>query len=107
MLEKGETSFYSVKEGATYYYDIPAKAQVKKPGQDSFIILDNIRKSTEVFKNSGVSLQDIGDGILNLEFRSKMNTIGGDVLAGLNKAIDLLKKTFKDWLLEIKHPTFL
>ena len=65
MLEKGETSFYTVKEGETYYYDIPAKAQVKKPGQDSFIILDNIRKSTEVFKNSGVSLQDIGDGILN------------------------------------------
>merc|ERR1711916_349711 len=47
MLEKGETSFYTVKDGATYYYDIPAKAQTKKPGQDSFIILDNIRKSNE------------------------------------------------------------
>ena len=95
MLAKGETSFYSIKEGATYYYDIPSKAQVKKPGQDSFIILDNIRKSTEVFKNSGVSVQDIGDGILNLEFRSKMNTIGGDVLTGLNKAIDLAEKDFQ------------
>ena len=95
MLEKGETSFYTVKEGATYYYDIPAKAQIKKPGQDSFIILDNIRKSTEVFKNSGVSLQDIGDGILNLEFRSKMNTIGGDVLTGLNRAIDIAEKDFQ------------
>ena len=95
MLAKGETSFYSVKEGATHYYDIPLKKQVKKPGQDSFIILDNIRKSTEVFKNSGVSVQDIGDGILNVEFRSKMNTIGGDVLTGLNKAIDLAEKDFQ------------
>ena len=106
MLAKGETSFYTVKEGATYYYDIPAKAQVKKPGQDSFIILDNIRKSTEVFKNSGVSLQDIGDGILNLEFRSKMNTIGGDVLTGLNRAIDIAEKDFQGLVVGNQAPNF-
>jgi len=95
MLAKGETSFYTVKEGATYYYDIPAKAQVKKPGQDSFIILDNIRKSNEVWKNSGAVIEDLGDGILNLEFQSKMNTIGGDVLAAINKAIDLAETNYQ------------
>jgi|TARA_B110000046_G_scaffold115971_1_gene123011 3-hydroxyacyl-CoA dehydrogenase len=89
MLASGETSFYSVKEGATFYYDIPAKSHLKKPGQDSFIILDNIRKTNEVWKNSGAVIQDIGDGILNLEFQSKMNTIGADVLTAINKAIDL------------------
>ncbi len=95
MLAKGSTSFYSVKDGATYYYDVQDKAQTKKPGQDSFIILDNIRKTTEVFKNSGVVIEDLGDGILNCEFQSKMNTIGGDVLAGLNKAVDLAEKDFQ------------
>lgn len=95
MLSNGSTSFYSVKDGATYYYDIPAKTQTKKPGQDAFIILDNIRKSNEVFKNSGVVIEDLGDGILNCEFQSKMNTIGGDVLAGINKAIDLAEKDFQ------------
>ena len=94
MLASGSTSFYSVKDGATYAYDIPKKSQEKIPGQDSFIILDNIRKSNEVFKNSGVVIEDLGDGILNVEFQSKMNTIGGDVLAGLNKAIDLAEKDF-------------
>jgi 3-hydroxyacyl-CoA dehydrogenase len=94
MLEKGETSFYTVKDGATFYYDIPAKSQTKKPGQESFIILDNIRKTTEVFKNKGVVVEDLGDGILNVEFQSKMNTIGGDVLAGLNKAVDIAEKDF-------------
>jgi len=95
MLAKGETSFYSVKDGATHYYDIPEKAQVKKPGQDSFIILDNIRKSNEVWKNSGAVIEDLGDGIINLEFQSKMNTIGGDVLAAVNKAIDLAEKNYQ------------
>ena len=95
MLANGETSFYSVREGATYYYDIPSKSQTKKPGQESFIILDNIRKSNEVWKNAGVIIEDIGDGILNLEFQSKMNTIGGDVLIGINKAIDLAEKEYQ------------
>jgi len=106
MLAKGETAFYTIKEGASYYYDIPTKSQLKKPGQDSFIILDNIRKSTEVFKNSGVSLQDIGDGILNLEFRSKMNTIGEDVLIGLNKAIDIAEKDFQGLIVGNQAPNF-
>ena len=94
MLSSGKDSFYTVKEGNTFYYDIPKKEYVKKPGQDGFIILDNIRQSKEVFKNSGVVVEDLGDGILNVEFRSKMNSIGGDVLSGLNKAIDLAEKDF-------------
>ncbi len=95
MLEKGETSFYTIKNGATYYYDISQKEQLKKPGQDSFIILDNIRKSNMVWENSESVIEDLGDGILNLEFRSKMNTIGGDVLAGINTAIDLAEKNYQ------------
>ena len=95
MLESGSNSFYTVKDGATYTYDIPSKSQVKKPGQDAFIILDNIRESNQVWKNSSVVVEDLGDGILNVEFQSKMNTIGGDVLAGLNKAIDLAEKDYQ------------
>jgi 3-hydroxyacyl-CoA dehydrogenase len=106
MLANGETSFYSVKEGATFYYDIPSKSQIKKPGQDSFIILDNIRKTNEVWKNSGAVIQDLGDGILNLEFQSKMNTIGGDVLAGLNTAIDLAEKNFQGLVVGNQAPNF-
>ena len=95
MLLNNNDSFYTVKEGATHYYDIVTKTQTKKPGQDSFIILDNIRKSNQVWKNSGAVIEDLGDGILNLEFQSKMNTIGGDVLAAVNKAIDLAEKDFQ------------
>ncbi|MDD7887467.1 3-hydroxyacyl-CoA dehydrogenase/enoyl-CoA hydratase family protein [Flavivirga sp. 57AJ16] len=106
MLAAGSKSFYSVKEGATYAYDIPKKTQEKIPGQDAFIILDNIRQSNEVFKNSGVVIEDLGDGILNCEFQSKMNTIGGDVLAGLNKAIDLAEKEYQGLIVANQGPNF-
>ncbi|MFL1012314.1 3-hydroxyacyl-CoA dehydrogenase/enoyl-CoA hydratase family protein [Flavisericum labens] len=95
MLLSGSPSFYTIKDGATCFYDIPSKNQEKVPGQDAFIILDNIRKSNEVFKNADVVIEDLGDGILNCEFQSKMNTIGGDVLAGLNKAVDIAEKDFE------------
>lgn len=95
MLNSGNTSFYSVQDGATYYYDVTAKKQLKKPGQDAFIILDNIRKSNEVWKNTDAVVQDLGDGILNIEFRSKMNTLGGGVIQALNKAVDLAEKDFQ------------
>jgi 3-hydroxyacyl-CoA dehydrogenase len=94
MLASGNRSFYSVKEGATFYYDINSKQQVKKPGQDAFIILDNIRDSKLVWQNAEAIIEDLGDGILNLEFRSKMNTIGSGVLQGINKAIDLAEKEY-------------
>lgn len=94
MLAANNSSFYKIKDGKNYYYDIGEKKYLPVPGQESFIILDNIRKTTEVFKNSGVSVTDLGDGILNVEFTSKMNAIGGDVLAGINKAIDLAETDF-------------
>tara|TARA_R110002049_G_scaffold71370_1_gene183865 strand:+ start:23492 stop:25900 length:2409 start_codon:yes stop_codon:yes gene_type:complete len=95
MLASGNKTFYTVKDGATYAYDIQKKTQEKVPGQDAFIILDNIRKSNKVWKNTDVVIEDLGDGVLNCEFQSKMNTIGGDVLAGLNKAIDLAEKDYQ------------
>ncbi len=95
MLASGNSTFYSVKNGATHYYNCTSKSQEKVPGQDAFIILDNIRESNKVWGNSDASIIDLGDGILNLEFHSKMNTIGGGVLAGINKAIDLAEKEYR------------
>lgn len=95
MIASGSESFYMIKDGFTYYYDIPNKKYLKKSGQEGFIILDNIRPTKTIWKNAEASILDIGDGILNLEFHSKMNTVGGGVLQGINKAIDLAEKDFQ------------
>ena len=95
MLASGNTSFYSIKEGATYFYNIDTKQTAKIPGQDAFIILNNIRESKKVWHNSESIITDLGDGIINLEFTSKMNSIGADVLRGINKAIDLAENGYE------------
>ena len=95
MLAAGHTSFYKVEDGVKKYYDIPSKSYKALPGADAFIILDNIRGNKTIWKNSGASIIDLGDGILNVEFHSKMNTIGGDTLQAINKAIDLAEKDYR------------
>ena len=95
MLEAGFTSFYTIDNGAKKYYDIPSKSYKAVPGTDAFIFLDNIRESKTLWKNAGTTITDLGDGILNLEFHTKMNTIGGEVIQGINKAIDIAEKDFR------------
>jgi 3-hydroxyacyl-CoA dehydrogenase len=92
MLAAGCESFYKVENGTTYYYDLNSKSYQVIPGREAFIILDNIRASKKVWGNSGTTLFDIGDGVLNLEFHTKMNAIGGEVIAGVRKAIDIAEE---------------
>ena len=95
MLAAGNTSFYKVEDGIKKYYDIPSKSYRAIPGADEFIILDNLRANKVLWKNGGASIIDLGDGILNVEFHSKMNTIGGDTLSAINKAIDMAEKDYR------------
>ncbi|WP_187264455.1 3-hydroxyacyl-CoA dehydrogenase/enoyl-CoA hydratase family protein [Pontibacter beigongshangensis] len=95
MLQHGKESFYLVENGQRRYYDIQTHEYKAIPGAENFIILNNLRSNKLVWKNSGASLIDLGDGILNVEFHTKMNTMGGDVVAGLHKGIELAEKEFR------------
>ncbi len=106
MIAGGATAFYKVENGVRNYYDIPSKSYKAIPGTESFIILDTIRANKTVWKNAGTTLTDIGDGILNLEFHTKMNTIGGEVIAGMNTAIELAEKNFKGLVISNEGANF-
>ena len=93
-LAANHTSFYKVVEGKTYYYDTQSKNYQNIPGREGFILLDNLRDKQTVYNNKDFSLIDLGEGIVCAEFHSKMNTIGADVLTGLNKAIDIAEERF-------------
>ncbi|RAJ74012.1 3-hydroxyacyl-CoA dehydrogenase [Chitinophaga dinghuensis] len=94
MLAKGITSFYKVDNGKKFYYDIPSQSYKALPGEGAFIILENY-SSNVIWKNSASRLIDIGDGVVCFDWQTKMNTIGGEVLEGLNKAVDRAEKDFR------------
>lgn len=88
-------TFYKTEKGAKKFYNQASKSYEVIPGTESFVLLDTLRENKPVFKNSGGILHDIGDGVLNLEFTSKMNALGGDVLAAINKSIDIAEKGYR------------
>ncbi len=89
MISDGKESFYKIEGGKKQFYDIQTKTYKSIPGTEEFINLKNLDASNVVWKNTGTTLYDIGDGVLNLEFHTKMNTMGSEVLQGINKSIDI------------------
>jgi 3-hydroxyacyl-CoA dehydrogenase len=95
LAASGIGGFYKVENGRRLFYDVPSKSYKTIPGQESFIILDNLRKTNEVWSNPEATVFDLGDGVLGLEFRSKMNTFGPNVIEGVHKAISLAEQNYR------------
>lgn len=95
MKENGAESFYKIENGRKQFYSIPDKKYIEIPGQIKTIILDHIRNTNTIWSNNECSVLDLGDGIVNIEFHSKMNTLGSGVLAGINKGIEIAEKDFR------------
>jgi 3-hydroxyacyl-CoA dehydrogenase len=69
------------------------------PAPEQQIVLAQLPESSIVWKNNACTVRDIGDGILCCSWQTKMNTIGGEVIQGLNKAIDLAESAYKGLVL--------
>ena len=89
LLAEGHKSFYLEKDHEDYFYHQEEKEYVLVPKSKKEIDLAKVKKQVGVItKNSGASLVDLGDGVLNLEFHSQNNAIGLDIIALINKAIE-------------------
>ena len=92
-MSQKRLSFYKVQDGKRYYYDVATESYKLIPGADSFIILSDFQEKT-IWKNSTCHLVDIGDGVAGFSWNTKMNSIGGEVLEGLNKSIALAEEKY-------------
>ncbi len=86
MLAAGITSWYR-NQGAEFF-DVPWGAYrpvVEAPGM---MTLARIKRANGVVaKNTGASLIDLGDGIACIEFHSKMNTLGEDIVKFVQRTL--------------------
>ncbi|MBI2355531.1 MAG: 3-hydroxyacyl-CoA dehydrogenase [Deltaproteobacteria bacterium] len=80
--------FYKFEDNRNHYYSIADGGYREVPQKPGHISLSILRKSGgEVEKNSGASVIDLGDGVFCLEFHTKMNAIGNEILSMTHKAI--------------------
>ncbi len=107
MLAAGSQTFYKVENGTRKFYDKESQQYQPVAGVENFIILDNLRASGKVlWKNAGASVIDLGDGILNVEFHSKMNSLGTDVIQGLLKGVELAEAGYRGLVVGNDAPNF-
>lgn len=95
MLESGNDSFYQIDDEGRKYYDKNTGSYQIIPGSEELLVLNDLRRNHTIWENKGVSIIDLGDGVLNAEIHTKMNTVDGDVIRGINKAIDLAEKDYR------------
>ncbi len=105
MLAAGNNSFYKVQDGKRYCYDVASKSYKTLPGGDAFLVM-NHKSDKLVWKNSACKVYDLGGDVAGLEWSTKMNSMGGEVLEGINKAIGIAEDKFKGLVIANDGPNF-
>jgi 3-hydroxyacyl-CoA dehydrogenase len=93
MLCTGAKSFYRGPERE--YFDLLANSYEVLEDRPGITVLKDVKQARGVVKkNGGASLIDIGDGVLCLEFHSKMNSLGDDQISLIRAGIEETSKNF-------------
>lgn len=92
MLASGRTKFYDRDAAGTLTFAPLSGAPVVVPRSKGQLLLDDVRaRGGEVDRNMSASLLDLGDGVLCLEFHSKMNALDDLIFPMYKQAIDLME----------------
>ncbi|MFN8244378.1 MAG: 3-hydroxyacyl-CoA dehydrogenase/enoyl-CoA hydratase family protein [Ferruginibacter sp.] len=94
MLAGGAGSFYKVENGKRLCYDVNSGTYKPLPGGDAFMVMKNFENQT-LWKNSACRTYHLGDDVLGLEWYTKMGSIGGEVLEGIQRSIALAEEKYK------------
>ncbi len=100
MLASGAKSFYRAADrggrSRTEYFDLPSTAYRALEERPGVLVLSDLKRARGVVKkNPGASLIDLGDGVLCLEFHSKMNTLGEDQVGMICSGIEETERNFE------------
>jgi len=83
------------------------RAHSLPPAGEGLLVLSDARNRGRVVKrNAGASLVDLGDGVLAVEFHSKMNAIGGDTIQMLHAGLKEAAQNFTALVVGNDAPNF-
>jgi 3-hydroxyacyl-CoA dehydrogenase len=91
MLDKGYKSFYMHQGSTPMVYCPINKGYIALERNNLTVKLDDLRfNDRPVAENESASLHNLGDGVLLLEFHSKMNALDAGIFTIMQKAIEKL-----------------
>ena len=95
LLAMGKRSFYQEPDGTTSCFDLASGTYRALEDRPGILLLASLKaRQKEIKRNAGASLIDLGDGVVCLEFHSKMNTIGADMVQMVHAGLKALNEEF-------------
>lgn len=109
VLAKGSGTFYKSENGVRSFFDLRSGSyQALKP-KSIHLVIKTLKDQKKVIQsNAGASVIDLGDGVVNVEFHTKMNAIDNDIGDMINAAIDLVESapSWKGVVISNDSPNF-
>ena len=107
LLASGGKTFYEKADGRTRYFDFSSGDYHVLEDTPGIILLPSLKAAKhEIKKNAGASLIDLGDGVVCLEFHSKMNSIGADTVQMIHAGLKALNEEFEAMVIGNQAPNF-
>lgn len=107
MLASGRTSFYGVDGKLDTFWNIGAGRVDTVADNCRNLKIEHLKRGqSKVKENFGATLWDMNDGVLLLEFHTKMNAIDDDIVAMMHDAIDIAEKDFRGIVIGNDAPNF-
>lgn len=95
MKEKKASHFYNIENGIRKFWNPGSSEYEPVTAISGAIILTDKREDKPLFQNNGCTVHDLGDEIIGIEFHTKMNTLGSEVIQGLHKGFDMAEKNYR------------
>ena len=92
MLKSGKETFYQYDNGTKVgVYDVTKGEYVRIERTPGLVLL---KEQTEISKNAGATLYDMGDGVACVEFHTKMNALDDDIFEIVTEGLDRAETEF-------------
>jgi 3-hydroxyacyl-CoA dehydrogenase len=90
MLANGARTFYEQRDDGLYYYDLVGAGYKSVDRDPKRIWIPDMKRRADavVDSNTGATLLDAGDGVLLVEFHTKMNSVDADIVTMLGTAVE-------------------
>ena len=97
---------YDTVEGKLNYLTVSGEYRPIERPEGVLLLADIKRASAPAAENASASLWDVGDGVLCLEFHTKMNAMDPDIMAMIKQAVDMVPGKYKGLVIHNEGSNF-
>jgi 3-hydroxyacyl-CoA dehydrogenase len=96
LLEQvGDGAFYRVADGHRQYFGTDCAYHDIRRAEGVELLADVKLRGEPIACNGSASLWDVGDGVVCLEFHSKMNSIDPEIVAMIGRALEIVPGAYQ------------